>query len=564
MDGAIMTPGAPPTVRPRVSAGTCPPGIVDAGLGSLFEIYGSFVRAAADYYGALLARTATPLDVAADILEWSAAVAGRRPPTWTTPHEIVAEWPIARLRDFSAPGTPAGAGADPLLLLPPQAGHDSCIVDHAPGQSQLQTALDAGLPRVFSLDWRPATAATKDTSVEAYLDVIAESVEHAGGRVNLAGDCQGGWLAVIYAALHPETVTTLTIAGAPVDFHAGEPLIHDWIRLLSPAGQLDFYRALVAANGGVLPGAALLAGFKLMQPEAETDRQLQLLAHIGDAGYTERYRKFEDWFQHTQPIPGTFYLWIVEHLFMRNELVSGELEAGGRRVDLADIRCPLYLLAGTKDHITPPPQVFALADFASTPAKEITQVTTSGGHLGLFMGHESLRGPWTAIFTDIARRSAAGLAAGPAYGVGIDERAVDLRESPALRGRQLLGRLDRVEHPGIGGSVVAWLHEPRLRVERVCRRLQRLRDRVENGVGRSAQAALDLREVGVGDPHRRRELTHRQRRQFALLADNRPQAWQRVVRFAHGPSVRAETGVSPLRHDKIAAPCRGRPPASRG
>jgi hypothetical protein len=37
-----------------------------------------------------------------------------------------------------------------------------------------------------------------------------------------------------------------------------------------------------------------------------------------------------------------------------------------------------------------------------------------------------------------------------------------------------------------------------------------------------------------------------------------------VVRFAHGPSVRAETGVSPLRHDKIAAPCRGRPPASRG
>jgi poly(3-hydroxybutyrate) depolymerase len=56
---------------------------------------------------------------------------------------------------------------------------------------------------------------------------------------------------------------------------------------------------------------------------------------------------------------------------MRNELVSGELWAHGRRVDLADIRCPLYLLAGAKDHITPPPQVFSLADFASTPANEI-------------------------------------------------------------------------------------------------------------------------------------------------------------------------------------------------
>jgi poly(3-hydroxybutyrate) depolymerase len=406
MDGTMtMIPKARPTVRPRLSPGTCPAGIVDSSVGSLFEMYGSFVRSAADYYGALLARTATPLDVAADVLDWTAAVARRTPPSWTTPHEIVAEWPVARLRDFSAPG--AATTADPLLVLPPQAGHGSCIVDYAPGQSQVQTALDAGLARVFSLDWRGATAATKDASVEAYLDVVAESVEHAGGRVNLVGDCQGGWLAVIYAALHPDTVTTLTIGGAPVDFHAGEPLIHDWIRLLSPVGQMDFYRALVAANGGVLPGDALLTGFKLMQPEAETDRQLQLLAHIDDAEHTERYRRFENWFQHTQPIPGAFYLWIVEHLFISNELVRGELEAQGQRVDLARIRCPLYLLAGAKDHITPPQQVFALAGFASTPTAQITQLTTSGGHLGMFMGHEALRGHWATVFTDIARRSLA-------------------------------------------------------------------------------------------------------------------------------------------------------------
>jgi poly(3-hydroxybutyrate) depolymerase len=405
MDGTMtMTPETTPAVRPPLAKGTWPSGIVDAGVESLFAMYGSFARSAADYYSALLARAASPLDVAADVLDWAAAVAGRMPPSWTSPHEIVAEWPIARLRDFSVPRASAG---DPLLLLPPQAGHDSCIVDYAPGQSQVRTALDAGIGRVFSLDWRAATPATKDASVEDYLDVIAESVERLGGRVHLVGDCQGGWLAVIYAALHPGAVITLTIAGAPVDFHAGEPLIHDWIRLLSPAGQMDFYRGLVAANGGMLPGDALLTGYKLLQPEAEADRQLQLLAHIDEAEPTERYRRFENWFQHTQPIPGGFYLWIVEHLFMGNELVSGELEAHGRRVDLADIRCPLYLLAGANDHITPPPQVFALAEFASTPAEEITRATTSGGHLGLFMGHESLRGHWAAVFADIGRRSLA-------------------------------------------------------------------------------------------------------------------------------------------------------------
>ena len=54
---------------------------------------------------------------------------------------------------------------------------------------------------------------------------------------------------------------------------------------------MDIYRVLVTANDGVLPGDALLTGFKIMQPEAETDRQLQLLARIDDGAYTERYRK---------------------------------------------------------------------------------------------------------------------------------------------------------------------------------------------------------------------------------------------------------------------------------
>ncbi|MEJ7718850.1 MAG: hypothetical protein WKF31_13130 [Thermoleophilaceae bacterium] len=44
----------------------------------------------------------------------------------------------------------------------------------------------------------------------------------------------------------------------------------------------------------------------------------------------ERYRAFEDWFKHTQDIPGAFYLWIVEHLFRDNKLINGELEIAGR------------------------------------------------------------------------------------------------------------------------------------------------------------------------------------------------------------------------------------------
>ncbi len=398
-----LEPTGSATVRKRGPLVQCPPGIVDAGAESLYEIAGSIIRNGVDYWSQLVQRDARPWDAARDMVQWSKELARQERPTWASPHTITAEWPLARLRDFSGPDEPHDVV--PTLVLPPQAGHDSCIVDYAPGQSQVLTALEAGCVRVYSMDWIGATAQTKDATVDDYVAVVKEAVDLLGGHVNLVGDCQGGWLATIYSAVHPDTVHTLVIAGAPIDFHAGEPLIHDWMQLMTPMGQLDFYQAAVEANGGLLPGEFLVSGFKLMQPEAEFQRQMALLANINDPRHVERYRRFEDWFQWTQPIPGAFYLWIIEHLFLNNELLKGTLEIGGKVVDLAEIHCPLYLLAGAKDHITPPDQVWALADFVSTTEENITRLTTAGGHLGIFMGHESLQQCWKPVFADIASRS---------------------------------------------------------------------------------------------------------------------------------------------------------------
>ena len=228
-----------------------------------------------------------------------------------------------------------------------------------------------------------------------------------GGPVNLVGDCQGGWLAAIYAALHPERVNTLTIAGAPIDFHAGGAVIHESVQALSD-DDLSFFRALVAQGNGVLKGEFLLGGFIVIKPENEVGKQLQLLANVRDARHVERYRAFEDWFKHTQDIAGPFYLWLVEHLFRDNELIGGALRIGDEAVDLGRIDCPVNLLAGATDHITPPEQVFALADAVSTPAERITRRTTSGGHLGLFMGTEALRDHWPVVMASVLEHSRPG------------------------------------------------------------------------------------------------------------------------------------------------------------
>ena len=242
---------------------------------------------------------------------------------------------------------------------------------------------------------------TKDATIEDYVAVMVEAVGQVGGRVNLVGDCQGGWLAVIYAALHPDTVETLTIAGAPVDFHAGEPLIHDWMRLLAPTRDLAFYRGLVSSNDGVLPGSSCSAASSPCSRTTSWTASSSCWRTSTIPPTSIRYRAFEDWFKHTQPIPGAFYLWIVEHLFQNNELVAGTLRVGDRTVDLSDIACPIYLLAGETDHITPPAQVFALADHVGTPPDQVTRRQAAGGHLGLFMGRDALRHQWKPLFEEL-------------------------------------------------------------------------------------------------------------------------------------------------------------------
>jgi poly(3-hydroxyalkanoate) synthetase len=349
-----------------------------------------------------LARTATGRPP--DLTRWLQAASARRTPAWATPHTVVLETPLARVRDFS---TAKPRGLVPTLVLPPQAGHDSCIVDYSPEQSQMRAVLGAGLQHALSLDWVGATRATRRATVEDYVEVIDRAVAICGGRANLIGNCQGGWLASVYAALRPERVNTLTIAGAPIDFHAGEGVINELVRTLAPGGDLRFYETLVAAGGGVLKGRHMLSGFILIRPRDEITRQFELLQKLDDAAHVARYSEFEDWFKHTQDIPGAFYLWIVRHLFCNNELVAGELMVGGQSVDLGKIEVPLNLLVGESDHITPPAQVFALADHAATPAGQIHRESVPGGHLGLFMGHRALHDHWPTVLEQVARHSLA-------------------------------------------------------------------------------------------------------------------------------------------------------------
>src|SRR3954452_22900159 len=193
-----------------------------------FDVAGQCFSVGTRYWTGVLERGLSPVDVLDDAATWMRTVGGRREPTWSLPNTVVLESPIVRLRDFSPPDATAAA---PTLILPPQAGHHSCIVDYSERQSQVGVALAAGLDRLFVIEWLEATRATANASTGDYVRSVRDAIRQVGGPVHLVGDCQGGWLASIVAALDPESVASLTVGAAPIDFHAGTGPLLDHVTL---------------------------------------------------------------------------------------------------------------------------------------------------------------------------------------------------------------------------------------------------------------------------------------------------------------------------------------------
>ncbi|MFA5040612.1 MAG: alpha/beta fold hydrolase, partial [Bdellovibrionales bacterium] len=280
---------------------------------------------------------------------------------WATPNKIASELHTFVLRDFS---TSYAKNEIPTLVLPPYAGHTSVIADFRKKQSLIETLLQNGLTRVFCADWRNATDDMKDYDIDTYLAEIHAVVCFLGGRVNLIGLCQGGWMAALYAARYPVHVAALVCAGSPIDMHAGNGVVRDLANILP----MSFYENLVTAGNGLLRGYFLLEGFKSMHPEGHMmNKFISLNEYIDDPEYSQKNEAFERWYKCVIDLPGRWFLQVVEQLFKENRFAKGEFEALGQTVAPQTIVCPTYLLAGASDDITPQEQIFNAATLFGTP-----------------------------------------------------------------------------------------------------------------------------------------------------------------------------------------------------
>jgi poly(3-hydroxyalkanoate) synthetase len=341
---------------------------------------------------------AWPALMAASMGEAFAASLARRPaeneappegrPFWTTQHCVHFELGTMALRDFSC-----GKGGVPALICAPFALHTATIADFAPGRSVVEALRGGGIERLFVTDWRSAGADMRFLSIDSYLAELNVAVDELGAPVDLIGLCQGGWMALVYAARFPRKVRRLVLAGAPVDIAAGQSQLSQMTVQLPLAAFEEF----VAAQGGRVLGQRVLQIWGTALIADDSRRVLQLAPEDNSRAAEELQRRFEEWYDLTVDLPGTYYLQVVSWLFQQNRLATGSFVALGRKIDLARLYHPIFLLGARDDEVVAPEQLFATANRVGTPKERVVTASEPCGHLSLFLGADTIRDTWPRI-----------------------------------------------------------------------------------------------------------------------------------------------------------------------
>jgi pimeloyl-ACP methyl ester carboxylesterase len=293
-------------------------------------------------------------------------------------------------------GTSTDQNKRPFIVFDPRAGHGPGIggMKH---DSEIGVALAAGHPCYFvGFLPDPVPGQTIEDVCEAEARFVEEVVKrhaNAEGKPCLIGNCQAGWQIMMMAAIHPERVGPLMLAGSPLSYWAG---VHGKYPMRYLGGLLGgtWLTSLAGDLGnGIFDGANLVANFESLHPDNTYWKKIYNVYSKVDSELP-RFLEFEKWWGSPVLLNAEEMQSIADQLFVGNKLVSGELyTSNGLRIDLRNIRSPIIVFCSWGDDITPPQQaldwILDLYDHEDEIIKAGQTIVyclhQSIGHLGIFV-----------------------------------------------------------------------------------------------------------------------------------------------------------------------------------
>jgi polyhydroxyalkanoate synthase subunit PhaC len=293
----------------------------------------------------------------------------------TTPGKVVFENELIQLIQYS-PST-ENVIAVPLLIVPPWI-NKFYVLDLGPEKSFLKWAVDQGLT-VFVVSWvnpdaRLAAKGFDDymrDGVIAALDVVKEITGEA--KAHVTGYCVGGTLLATtlayLAAQNEDRVASASFLATQVDFtHAGD------LKVFVDEAQL---RALEKRMNdiGYLDAAKMANAFNLL-------RSNDLIWPYVVNNYMKGKAPFPFdllyWNSDSTRLPAANHSFYLRSCYLENRLSRGRMEIAGVKVNLKDVKIPIYQLATREDHIAPAKSVFLGSQFFGGPVRF---VLSGSGHI---------------------------------------------------------------------------------------------------------------------------------------------------------------------------------------
>lgn len=308
-------------------------------------------------------------------------------------YEVVFEIDKVRLFKYQ-PSSKIKKSIAPVVICYGLFGRQS-MIDLQEDRSLVRNLLAAGI-EVYVVDWGNPTRADQFLNFDDYVDLYLGSCmefavsENDGRPVNMFGICEGGTFAAMLAATRPELFAGLALAITPIDFHGdpenfwlGEGFLNTWI------GNLEQHDIdLLIETYGMLPGAMTGAIFSSLTPiNSMTKYNLGLTNLDGDKDAMLNFLRMEKWIADRPDHPGELARQWLNGLYRENQLVKGEFELLGEKVDLSNISCPVLNIYAHQDHIIPVSCSKALGKFIEKDRYQ--EIGFPGGHVGVFVSRKA-------------------------------------------------------------------------------------------------------------------------------------------------------------------------------
>ena len=265
----------------------------------------------------------------------------------------------------------------PLVIIPPWI-NKFYILDLNPKKSFVKWAVDQGLT-VFIVSWvnadeKQGRKSFSDYMREGFLTAIQAAQDATGAeKVNVIGYCVGGTLTAAslgwMAAKNDHRVNAATFFTTQVDFEkAGDLLV------FVDEEQVKWIEGRMA-DKGYLPGNRMADAFNLLR---SNDLIWSYVVNNYMLGKDPMPFDLLYWNADSTRMPAGVHSFYLRECYMANKLSQGKMVLDNVRIDLKQVKIPVYNLAAREDHIAPLASVFQVGKYMGGPTR---LVVSGSGHI---------------------------------------------------------------------------------------------------------------------------------------------------------------------------------------